>query len=366
VTSRVFSLFVAIVLLSASCLLLSASAQAGLLEDHFGVQPTLLDPNPYSSQWTESLVGAPFDLTSLKPTKHTDTVDFYVEDWYGEWHSDDWYHKPLREDPNGHGYFDPNDPSSYANGYPSGGEPYDVEALYFDNDADNLYIAVVTSFDPPPGHIEDGRGYNNLLVLDGDIALDFGLQTPHDDGFSYDFGVNLNHEERQADGSADPGGTTVGQDVYRTSNAAWYVPKQAGVVKNDKLSNFDPNYSGSTATYLGDGTVTYRLYDFGTDSNGDPLLENNYNTYVIEAILPRSFFASQIPGGLQKGQQIRIQWGASCKNDMGEVSGTLNATYDTPPTTPELTPFVLIIATLFIVFVVNYRRRRTMAPSGVS
>jgi len=317
----------------------SATVNAGLLEDHFGVNLQLLDPNPYS--WS----GNPFDLTSFRPTKNTDTVDFYVEDWYGKWYPTGWSHETLRYDAPEN--FDPNDPNTYANGYPSGGEPYDVEALYFDNDADNLYLAIVTSFDPPPGHIENGRGYNNLLIFTGDIAMDFGIQSPYADGFRYDFGINLNHEQRQADGSAKPGGSTIGSDVYRTSNSDWYVPKQAGVVNSKKLTNFDPVYSGLTS--LGDATVSYR--DMG-------LYENNYDTYVIEATIPRSFFESYLPKGFYDGMPIRVQWGGSCKNDMGEVSATLDATFNNPPpVTPELPPGLLLLLTSLPVALTRLRRK---------
>src|SRR5450756_1187850 len=50
---------------------------------------------------------------------------------------------------------------------PASGEHYDIEALYFDDDAQNVYLAIVTSM-PPEGY----RDEYNRFVDAGDITID--------------------------------------------------------------------------------------------------------------------------------------------------------------------------------------------------
>src|SRR5665647_1105829 len=61
---------------------------------------------------------------------------------------------------------------------PSGGEPYDIEALYFDDDAQNIYIAIVTSIAPGPNSI---LGDIALNVDDnsntGELGYEYGVKT---------------------------------------------------------------------------------------------------------------------------------------------------------------------------------------------
>ncbi len=69
--------------------------------------------------------------------------------------------------------------------YPSSGELYDVEAIYFDNDMNNIYITIVTSF-PFSGLQYD----SNTWVAPGDLSLNLGINDPRS--------------------TADPGATTLG------------------------------------------------------------------------------------------------------------------------------------------------------------
>jgi hypothetical protein len=327
--------------------------QSGLLYNHFGVQLKLLDqPKTYTfGDDTWSYYG--FDLASFKPTKNTQTADFYVEDWWGAWDvkgRTKYYntHPNFRTDPtNG---FNPDDPDTYANGWPYGGEIYDAEAIYFDNDADNLYIAVVTSYDPPPGRVETNWGWSGgLQGFSGDLALEIPAQEK-DQPFAYRFGVNWNDETRNSNGTADKGsppywdcGVYDTTDNDMTNNSQYWYNPVGGNVANPKPSNFDPNFAvnGSKPTKLGDAEVHFYKWFFW-DAAGKELLENQYSTYVYEAKIPRSFFANY---GLDDGTKLRIHWGMSCGNDYGESFGSLDATMGSPPVTPELSTLVLLCAT---------------------
>jgi len=273
---------------------LGASVQGGLLlEEHFGVNLELGSAHWDSRQhaWTY-----PFDLASFVPTRNTDTVDYMVGDWYGSWSK-----KHLNRYTTIHG------------DHPGGDEPYDVEAMYFDDDPNNIYIAIVTSFPPPPGLI-DPRIDDGAKVATGDLAIDVGLNDPASDGFRYDYGVNINHEIRTDDG-AQFGDAVVGNEVYRTANSDWYLgTPDYSAPGSGQLTNFDPNAAGFSGTSVGAAQVAYYRYTFP-----DGKEENGFPTYVIEAVLPRLML-----GGLTPGQTVGIQWLPGCRNDSGTFVGDID------------------------------------------
>ncbi len=97
----------------------------GLLATHFGVTLSLQAPHDggtYNS----------FDWTSFQPTLNTGTVDFTEGDWYGNWSESNTGFTTIQHATT------PGTPDQ--DWYPSGGEWYDVEAMYFDNDANNIYV----------------------------------------------------------------------------------------------------------------------------------------------------------------------------------------------------------------------------------
>ena len=316
--------------LLASVLLLPGSATADLLLDHFGVN-LQLDTDVANRRWDtyQSAWSYRIDPDSYTPTNHTGTIDYEVDDWFGAW---DAFGSVGNSDS-----FDINTGTK-----PSGGEPYDVEAIYFDDDADNLYIAIVTSFDPPPGHYEPRFG--NVLVVSGDLALDFGFNDPHSpDNFSYDYGVNINHEIRPTTGNATSGGTTIGDELYRTANTDWYLGTPDGAIpSNGELTNFDPNWAGFSGTYLGDATTTYSLYDFGTSE------ETLYDTYVIDVTIPRYLLPP-----LFKGDHIGVTWVEGCRNDAANM--VVDADVDSPE------PATLVLTSLGLCALGWLKRRRTGA-----
>ena len=284
-------------------------AHADLLLDHFGVTLTLDTGSSYTDTY-QGVTSYPYDPDSFAPTLHTKTTNYIVGDWYGDW-SDTTFEYATR-----------------SGQYPSGAEPYDVEAIYFDNDEDNLYICVVTSFVPCPGIQETRDGYD-VLIVTGDLALDLGINSPYaPDGFSYDYGVNINHENRTA-GDATSGGSTIGNEVYRTANSDWYLGTPSGApAAGGELTNFDPNYSGGFGgTYEGTGTVTYTEYDFGVND------ETLAPTYVVDITVPLDLLPT-----LYNGDVIGIGWVQGCRNDGNEFDAAirLEGEYTPEPSTMAL------------------------------
>jgi hypothetical protein len=192
-----------------------------------------------------------------------------------------------------------------------------VEAYYFNDDPHNIYIAVITSFPPPPGYNET-RISGSTLVVSGDLALDFGVNGAYSgtDPFNYDFGININNEVRHTSGNATSGGGAVGVAFYQTANSDWYTgtPTYASYVMG-VATNFDPNYSRFSGDYLGAATVSYYQYNF---PNG--WLEGGFPTYVIEATIPKNLFPK---GFLEVGDFVGISWVEGCRNDGNNIQGIL-------------------------------------------
>jgi len=273
-----------------------------LLYDHFGVTLTLDEGRPDTINGGTAYY---FAEGTFAPTRHADTVDYVVNDWHGLWALDGTSGEVSAPD---------------AGQVPTGFEPYDVEALYLDDDAQNLYVVVVTSFDMPPGKGTDGPGHGNDVVVSGDLALDLGLNEPFLDGFSYDFGVDLNDERRRNSNNAKPGAGAVGNTLYRTENDDWYLgtPRSA-VAGADELTNLDPDWKDFAGTELGEVTVSYYDYDFG-----DGRQECGYATRVIEVTLPRLLLPT-----LERGQTVQVSWVMGGRQDGSDDYGGLR--FDTPP-----------------------------------
>ena len=306
----------------------ASTGAADLLWDHFGVQLEL-DFDAAHTDIYQGVTTYPFDPASFAPTKYLDSVDWWMDDWHGSWSTDD-----IGDIQSSPGY----------GTEPAGGEPYDVEAMYFDDDAANLYIAIVTSFPPPPGLYESRLG--NTLVVTGDLALNLGLNSPYSDGFRYDYGVNVNHEHRPISGNATSGGTTVGNEVYRTANSDWYLGSPHNAIPGSgELTNFDPNWSGFSGSYAGAATVAYRQLNFGGYE------ETLWPTYVVEITIPRSLLVT-----LDIGDVIGLSWASGCRNDAGTISHS--AWVDVPE------PGTLVLLVLGVSGLGIYRRRRSKTQPG--
>ena len=313
------------------------AASADLLADRFGVFPSVsleFDPDTgyiryvFDHDWTP--VGSP-------------TASWTVNDYSGVWSDTD---------------LSVGDSTQIT-----GGEPYDVEAIYIDDDLEYLYIAVVTSFPSPEpdGGYFDNRfnGDPDYLVHSGDLALDFGINGPasSDDPFNYDWGVNINNEVRlepgldgfdRAEANANP---TLGGDVYQTANIDWYVSNEefAADTPRKELTNFDPEYLYFSGTKTGEALVSYYMLDFGVDENNDPILENGAETWVLEATIP----FSALPSFLGPGDPVSVQWVMGCRNDGGSENNVLRGDHEIVPE-----PGTLALCAVGIGALVGWRRRR--------
>ena len=310
-------------------------ARAGLLDEHFGV--TLqLDTDQYDHH--QNALTYPFELSSFVPTNNVDTVDYIVGDWYGAWSRKRFKDKIMGED------------------YPTSSEPYDVEAMYFDDDPLNLYMALVTSFPGPPGYNQTQLSGLPLFSA-GDLAIDLGLNPEHTrDNFSYDYGVNINYERRLSRGDAKSGGFTIGNGVYRTSNSDWYLgsprhPSAAG----GELTNFDPNYVGFSGEYLGDALVEIYGYEFE-----DAMIEGGHPAYVIEATIPRGLLTE-----LYEGDEVGLSWAEGCRNEGNGHDSIMrfrdlpDIDYNQEPTShPVPEPSTLMLLGLCAALAFISRRRR--------
>lgn len=289
-------------------MVVSSAMWAGtLLNDHFGVTLQLGDPHWDNKQHAQTY---PFDLNSFAPTKNVGTADYAVSDWYGAWSKTqlNHYHTVWGD-------------------HPSGDEPYDVEGMYFDDDAQNIYVAVVTSFPPPPGLVETRNGDHEIVT--GDLALDLGQNAPAADGFRYDYGINVNHEIR-TDNDAEFNGGTVGSELYRTANSDWYLASASNSASgNGELSNIDPEDSAFSGTLLGNAEVNAYEYTFA-----DGHQENGFPTYVIEATISRSLLADAEPG-----DSIGVSWLPGCRNGVGQFVGDIDS-----HAVPEPATLVLLLA----------------------
>jgi len=285
--------------------------QQTLLQDRFGVS---LGLQPGAGVFPFS-----FDWASMAPTLNTDTVDWIEADWYGDWNTSNVIIG-----------------TTYRGNVPSGGEWYDVEALYFDNDQSNFYIAIVTSVP----HFEDWGGGNlgvgiydsrvlgGVWTRPGDLSIDLGLNAPRVERngttWRYDFGVDIVHENRDSIATTvSMRDNALGASLYRTANDAggvdvenpidsdWYTSAPGiNAAAYWESTNFDPESTISTnlgaIQYVGETTVSYYEYDFGG------ALENGAPTYVVEVTIPRALFGDANPG---HGDTIGIRWVEGCRND---------------------------------------------------
>jgi len=266
-------------------------------------------------------------------------------DWYGNWDFNDW------------------DTTTVWGTEPSGGEWYDVEAMYLDNDADNIYAVIVTScpfyYDWSFVGGTTGVGiyeprYSSYpiykWILPGDLCIDLGNHPRDERGAtetSYDYGVDIVHEQRNPKDpsttsiwhdsrqhsveamrdnnvgyklyktTADPGGENIGDpylDIPGNPKYDWYTAN-VHEVSEWQHTNFDPFSSwGDMPSSLGDATVYYYEYTFPGGHE-----ENNAGTFIIEVTIPRSLFGADNPG---PGDTIGIQWVTGCRNEGIKTAST--------------------------------------------
>jgi hypothetical protein len=343
--------------------LTATTANAGVLNDWFGVFPKLdLANGRLDTKQNPDATSYHFLNGSLLPTRHTNTVNYVIDDWWGAWNN-----TQLND------YTSWSYTGQGAGMRPSGEEPYDVEALYFDNDTNNFYIAIITSFPRPLGIIESRA--SNILVPSGDLALDFGGKghnspTASPDSFRYDFGVNINTEIRPSSGNVTTNyssGLQPTNGFYKTYNNDWYLGTPSGAVTADgELTNFDPNWASFGGQKLGDAEVTYRKLYFYSDNTAswtfDPfkteVKEGVYDTFAIEITIATNLFTLSQP--LADGDPIRLSWVEGCRNDANGSLAIVRLT-GTTNIVPEPGVASLLIAGGALVWMTQRRRRACRA-----
>jgi len=177
---------------------------------------------------------------------------------------------------------------------PSGGEHYDIEAMYFDSDASNAYFAIVTSYS------EYGMG---------DLAIDIAGEK---------YGIVLQDPES---------GTSKGQ-IYH--NPSWNDPNQYQFPANGP-------YRITGGTLNGIGSVAYV-------NSGIP--DYSYSNYIIEISAPRTALGSPSNGDVSK-----LHTTIWCGNDVIEIE---QVTWEE---IPEFSTIAIPVGMIFGLFYF-YRRKR--------
>jgi hypothetical protein len=204
---------------------------------------------------------------------------------------------------------------------PVGGEHYDIEALYFDDDPQYVYIAIVTSM-PPEGYTDEYNRHVNA----GDIAIDLD-NNPNTGEYGYEYGIKTH-------------GANAGMIRH---NPDWSMPQATDDFIINAPSEFNPN----TGNYTGTAELTYKnaqideIVDYGSDKykpNGIHTVAN----YIIEAKIPKNAI-----GNPTKGQLSNIHITIGCGNDVIELRPV---TFNTEiPEFPQIAiPTLSIITLLYL------------------
>ncbi len=171
-----------------------------------------------------------------------------------------------------------------------GGQNFDAKAMFSRSDSSNLYVGLVTGFNPA-GLTIDGVSYKM-----GDLAInpDFANKTSQ-------FGVVT------LSGSAPTSGTT---SLY--AGGAWNVPNGAQGWSGPPLTNL-----AGGGTLIGND-IRYTYTDLGV-SYHDVVSGTNVEQYLLEWSIPLNEVGAKV------GQDFSISWGPSCGNDIIQTRHTVTA-----------------------------------------
>jgi hypothetical protein len=164
---------------------------------------------------------------------------------------------------------------------PAGGEVYDIEALYFDDQVGFANFAIVTSM-PESGHTDQWGRHTDT----GDIALDLD-NNPATGQYGYEYGIQTS-------------GPKKGQVCYMPS---WSLPNAADGFPQDAPSTMYCN--GTNSKILGYAQLKYA--SAGVSDNG-------YPNWVIETKIPKWMIGMPAKGSLGD-----IHVTITCGNDVVEI-----------------------------------------------
>lgn len=167
---------------------------------------------------------------------------------------------------------------------PIGGEPYDLEAKYLDEDEDYIYIAIVTSLDP-----DETAGDKKP----GDLALNLDANGATGN-FGYEYGVKLGTETGLAQ-----------WDIGYLPNftVPYYCEENRPAIFYDYLMGGYKN-----------GTVS-GAYVQNTSCNLSTGLDNGYPNYVIEMAIPKVNVGMAGKNLADQPSPKMIRIGDNCGND---------------------------------------------------
>ncbi len=187
---------------------------------------------------------------------------------------------------------------------------FDAEAMYFDNDDTNAYIAIISGL-PQGGSNAEGR---SPLFLPGDIGIDA------DNNGSYEFAIDVS-SYNSATGKAN---------LYRslTATPAWNLSLYSG----------SPYYYSAADPF----TITGNPAAWELLANQvDFVYSGNQNThYVMETAIPLSEFDWN--WGFDTQKELNLHWTMQCGNDFLNLSADVIKPRPELPAVPEPTSLLLL------------------------
>lgn len=177
---------------------------------------------------------------------------------------------------------------------------FDAEAMYVDNDADNLYIAIVTGLPRAGSDVP----WNSTWFLPGDI----GINTNPLVDSTYEYAIDVSSYD----------GVNATAKLY--NNASWNPVYYSA-------------YAAANPWTINPGSLSSTYVDFVYG-----YVQNTH--YVLEAKIPLASLGLASAGSGSAVRSLDIHWTMQCGND------TLNLRADVNPVAPEPGTMVLLLVGL--------------------